>query len=148
MDYKRNPSGPGWMVRYDDGSYQIFDTEAEARHAMALASEPTAEAVILAAIDRLLPVLRDAFKDLIALQNTWQVNDINATIMATIMAGTDVEDTPAKRLYALGVTFTELFDFLNRIIATIGITPNQALNRINWRNYELPAPPNAEPQKT
>ncbi len=105
---------------------------------MALETEQTGEAVVIAAIDKLMPVLRDAFKELIALRNTWEVNDINAAIATALATQTDVENTPAARMYVLGIIFTELDGFLNRVVPAVGITPNQALNRINWRNYQLP----------
>ncbi len=133
----QSESNGKWYFSFEGGALE-FDTEQEARQAMATANEQTGEAVILAAIDKLIPILRDAFKELIALQNTWSVNDISASVAAALAANEDVENTPATRLYALGVVFTELFTFLNTPIASVGITPNQALNRINWRNFTLP----------
>ncbi len=129
----------GTWVLFDGVTKHHFATQQEAIRAMALATEQTGEAVVLAAIDKLMPVLRDAFKDLIALRNTWEVNDINTAIATALATQTDVENTPAARLYVLGVVFTELDEFLNRVVPSVGITPNQALNRINWRNYQLPS---------
>lgn len=36
-DYKQNPHGDGWMVRYDDGTSEVVDTEIEAQTALAIA---------------------------------------------------------------------------------------------------------------
>ncbi len=140
MDIKRNPDegATDWLLRLDDGSYRVFETEQEAKRAMVIAAEQTAEQVIAEAAAKLLPTLREAFKDLVALQNLWQVEDIGTVLAVAAKTGSDVADLPLAYWVSIGTTFTALMMFLETPIDSIGQTPNEVLVRRNWRNFKLP----------
>lgn len=127
-----------------DGFGVEFDTEAEARRAMAIATEKTGEQVIAESAMALLPVLREAFKDLVALQNLWTVEDLAAMIAVAATTGADIADYPLAWWVSVGTTFTALMVFLATPIPSIGQTPNEVLVRRNWRTFQLPAMQNQE----
>lgn len=131
-----------WRISIDGVEHQ-FKTEQEALAMIPPIGTPTireqtAESVVLAAIDSLIPPLRDALGRVMLLQNQWEVNGMTDIVTKALAEGADIEGTPAKRLEALRKVFEALVVFLNTPVAGAGITPNQALNLISWRGYELP----------
>lgn len=121
-----------WYVANGDREYQ-FDTEQEARRGMALLEQNTGEQEIIEQAQKLIPVLRDAFRDLLALQNLWQVEDINTIIAEHMATGEDIANWPLDYWVAIGTITTELLMFMERPIDSIQQTPNQVLTRRNWR---------------
>ena len=116
-----------------DGQNIPFDSEQEAYRFMELLKQNTSEQEIIEQAQKLIPVLRDAFRDLLALQNLWLVEGINATIVEHMATGEDIANWPLDYWVAIGTTFTELLMFMETPIDSIQQTPNQVLTRRNWR---------------
>jgi hypothetical protein len=92
MDIKRDPqiNSAKWMLRLDDGSAQLFNTEREAQQAMAAAaaSEQPIEAELAQQITgEILPQLRELLNTMSAMQVAWQDNGMAETIAHAAIDG-------------------------------------------------------------
>lgn len=116
-----------------DGRNIPFDTEQEAKHAMAVAEQKSGEQEIVEQANALIPVLRDALMRMQALANLWAVEDIGAVIAEHKVTGEDIADHPVAYFEAIGTVFTELLTFMGTPIESIQQTPNEVLTRRNWR---------------
>jgi hypothetical protein len=121
-----------WIF-FDGATKHHFDTEREARRAMAIAEQKTGEQEIIEQANALIPVLRDAFMRLQALHNLWVVEDVSGTILKHQETGEDIADHPLAYWQALGTVFTGLLKFMETPLDPIKQTPNQVLTRRNWR---------------
>ncbi len=131
-DYQARESGGTWYAVKGTEEY-VFASEAEMQRGMALMEQNTGEQEIIDQAQKLIPLLRDAFRDLLALQNLWLVEDVNTIIAEHMATGEDIANWPLDYWVAIGTTFTELLMFMEKPIESIGQTPNQVLTRRNWR---------------
>ncbi len=94
----------------------------------AAAGTYTAEQEIVENINStFLPGLRRLLADLQAMQETWEVNGINAKIAAAAGNETALAGFSPAAWAAWGTVFTETLAFLDTPIASLGMTPRQVL---------------------
>ena len=91
------------------------------------AEDEIAQTVML----EMLPTLRDALKNLRALQEVWLVNGMAQTVAAAVTATppTPIAGYAAADWAAWGTVLTELLAWLDTPIVTIGATPRQILQK-------------------
>lgn len=99
MDIKRNPQigASDWLLRLDDGSAMTFDSEQEARTAMAAieASEQPVEIEFVGHIVELMRTLRASYNTMIAMQVEWQGDQFQEALATAATEGTLLAGYPA-----------------------------------------------------
>ena len=125
MDMKRNPGGAGWMLRFDDGTYKIFDTQMEAM--IAMAKLETARAIVAAV--KSLTTAADSHSNLVA--EYW---DVSAAFGAFTVDDVAALGITLAQLQS-GITLLEQFGLLvagtNDGAGHSTITPSDYLATIN-----------------
>lgn len=81
--------------------------------------------------NEMLPTLREALKDLRALQEVWLVNGMAEQVVAAVTATppTPIAGYAAADWAAWGTVLTELLGWLDTPIAALGVTPRQILQK-------------------
>ena len=110
MDIKKNPQigTTNWILRFDGGKSQLFDTELEAQQAMAAAaaSEQPIESELAQQITgKILPQLRDLLNTMSAMQVAWQDNGMSEAIAHAAIDGSPIVGFSPQTWTQWGETF-------------------------------------------
>lgn len=117
----------GVWVLHDGSDYRYFQSEQEARRAMAIlnvSEQPLEVEFAQTIVGEFLPNLRKLYLAMAAMQVQWQDEEFQAALAETALAGHAAADWERW-----GVVFTELQTWLATPIASIEATPLQVLMR-------------------
>lgn len=137
MDIKKNPAvgGGDWLLRLDNGSAISFNSEQEARIAMAalnVSEQPLEIELAQTIVGELLPRLRELYKAMIALQVDWHDAQFQAALAAAATDGTLLAGFPASVWADWGQAFLYIQQALDAEVAALG---NKTARQILTQRY-------------
>ena len=125
----------GRWVFHDGSEYFYFDSEQEARIAMAISTvseQPLEIEFVQRIVGEFLPGLRALYLAMVAMQVQWQDEEFQAALASAAQAGTPLAGYPAATWATWGQALLLLQGFLEAEQATLG---GETMRTVLMRRY-------------
>ena len=125
----------GVWVLHDGSGYRYFQSEQEARVAMAalkVSEQPLEMEFVQAIVGEFLPNLRKLYLAMVAMQVQWQDEEFQAALASAAQAGTPLAGYPAATWATWGQALLLLQGFLEAEQATLG---GETMRTVLMRRY-------------
>ena len=128
MNIKKNPQvdATDWLLRLDDGTALSFNSEQEARNAMAILSvseRPLAVEFAETIVGEFLPGLRNLYLKMIGMQVEWQDEEFQAALAEAALSGEMLAGFSAETWAKWGKSLLLLQNFLEAPQDELGGAP-------------------------
>ena len=123
-----------WVV-HDGSDYRYFQSEQEARVAMAalnVSEQPLEVEFVQTIVGEFLPNLRKLYLAMVAMQVQWQDEDFQAALAEAALSGETLAGFPATTWAAWGNALLALQGFLEAPQATLG---GETMRTVLMRRY-------------
>lgn len=125
----------GRWVFHDGETYQYFNSEQEARNAMAVSTvseQPLEIEFVQVIVSDFFPALRKLYLAMVAMQVQWQDEEFQAALVAAAQAGTPLAGYSAATWQKWGTALILLQQFLEVEQATLG---GETMRTVLMRRY-------------